>query len=160
MCRRPPDGQHTIQEESFMEKLSWEAERIMAERFGKDSIIALATTRDNVPYVRSVNAFYENRAFYVITYGLSNKMKQIEQNPLVAIAGDWFTAHGTAVNLGYFGKPENAEIARKLRIAFAEWINNGHNDFCDENTCILCIRLRDGILFSHGTRYEIDFRGQ
>lgn len=87
-----------------MEKLSWEAERIMAERFGKDSIIALATTRDNVPYVRSVNAFYENRAFYVITYGLSNKMKQIEQNPLVAIAGDWFTAHGTAVNLGYFSR--------------------------------------------------------
>ena len=75
----------------------------------------------------------------------------------MAIAGDWFTAHGTAVNLGYFGKPENAEIAGKLRIAFAEWINNGHNDFCDENTCILCIRLRDGILFSHGTRYEIDF---
>lgn len=147
----------SIQEESFMEKLSREAESIMAERFGKDSIIALATTRDNVPYVRAVNAFYENRAFYVITYGLSNKMKQIEQNPLVAVAGDWFTAHGTAVNLGYFGKPENAEIAGKLRGAFAEWIDNGHNDFCDENTCILCIRPRDGILFSHGTRYEIDF---
>lgn len=140
-----------------MEKLSKEAERIMGERFGKDNVIALATTENDIPHVRNVNAFYENRAFYVITYGLSNKMRQIDKNPLVAIAGDWFTAHGRGENLGYFGKPENAEIAGKLRQAFAEWIDNGHNNFEDENTCILCIRLKDGILFSHGTRYEIDF---
>lgn len=140
-----------------MEKLSKEAERIMGERFGKDNVIALATTENDIPHVRNVNAFYENRAFYVITYGLSNKMRQIDKNPLVAIAGDWFTAHGRGENLGYFGKPENAEIAGKLRQAFAEWIDNGHNNFEDENTCILCIRLKDGVLFSHGTRYEIDF---
>ena len=85
-------------------------------------------------------------------------MKQIEKNPDVGIAGDWFTAHGKGVNLGYFGKAENAEIARKLKEAFAEWIDNGHNNFSDTNTCILCIRLTDGVLFSHGTRYDIDFR--
>ena len=36
-----------------------------------------------------------NGAFYIITYALSNKMKHIENNSAVAIAGDWFTAHGT-----------------------------------------------------------------
>ena len=140
-----------------MEKLTRKAEEIMAERFGKDNIIALATTENNIPYVRSVNAFYEDKAFYVITYGISNKMKQIEKNPVVAIAGEWFTAHGKGINLGYFGKNENAGIAEKLRVAFAEWIDNGHNDFSDENTCILCIKLTDGLLLSHGTRYDIDF---
>ena len=40
-----------------MEKLSTDAEKIMIERFGKDNIIALATTVDNKPYVRSVNSF-------------------------------------------------------------------------------------------------------
>lgn len=40
-----------------MEKLSKKAEAILLERFGKDSIIALATAVDNVPYVRSVDAF-------------------------------------------------------------------------------------------------------
>ena len=83
-----------------MEKLSPEAEKIMNERFQKDTIIALATVEDGVPYARNVNAYYENGAFYVITYGLSNKMKQIEKNPLVAISGDWFTAHGEGMDLG------------------------------------------------------------
>lgn len=140
-----------------MEKLTKISEGILVERFGKDNVIALATTENGIPYVRNVNAFYENKAFYVITYGLSNKMKQIEKNPVVAIAGDWFTAHGKGVNLGYFGRDENAEIAEKLRVAFAEWIDNGHNNFNDENTCILCIKLTDGLLLSHGTRYDIDF---
>lgn len=140
-----------------MAKLSKEAEKIMTERFGRDNVIALATVKDGVPHVRNVNAFYEEGAFYVITYALSGKMRQIAENPLVAIAGDWFTAHGTAVNLGYFGKPENEVLAGKLRDAFAEWIHNGHNNFDDVNTCILCIRLKDGLLLSHGTRYEIDF---
>ena len=139
------------------EKLSKEAEDILIERFGKDNIIALATIENGVPHVRNVNAFYDNGAFYVITYAISNKMKQIAKNPIVAICSNWFTAHGIGINLGYFGKSENEEIAKKLQIVFEEWIDNGHNDFNDENTIILCIRLTDGVLLSHGIRYDIDF---
>ena len=83
-----------------MIKLSKEAEKIMVERFGKDAVIALATTENGIPYVRNVNAYYEDGAFYIITYALSNKMKHIGSNPTVAIAGDWFTAHGKGINLG------------------------------------------------------------
>ena len=137
-----------------MRKLSSEAENIMIERFGRDTVIALATVEHEVPYVRNVNAYYEDGSFYIITYALSNKMKQIEKNPNVAIAGDWFTAHGKGNNLGYFGKEENRLIAEKLKIVFAEWIDNGHNNFDDENTIILCVELTGGLLLSHGTRYE------
>lgn len=140
-----------------MEKLNSESKKLMDERFGHDSIIALATVENDIPQVRYVNGYYEDGAFYVITYGLSGKMQQLAKNPNVAIAGDWFTAHGKGVNLGYFGKEENAEIAEKLKKAFTEWIDNGHNNFSDVNTCILCIKLTDGVLFSHGTRYDIDF---
>lgn len=140
-----------------MAQLSADVEKIMIERFGKDSIISLATTVDNKPYVRNVNSFYDNGSFYILTYGLSNKMKQIQKNPIVAIAGDWFTANGKGINLGYFGKKENAEVADKMKAAFSEWINNGHNNFEDENTCILQIELTDGVLYSHGTRYDINF---
>lgn len=138
-----------------MKELNPEAEKIMIERFGKDTVIALATIESTIPYVRNVNAYYENGAFYIITYALSNKMRHIESNPTVAIAGDWFTAHGKAVNLGCFGKKENHAIVEKLKIAFAEWIDNGHNNFEDENTIILCVELTDGVLLSHGVKYEI-----
>ena len=137
-----------------MKRLDAEAERILQERFGKDSVIALATEEKGIPYVRYVNAYYEGECFYVITHALSNKMRQIGNNPVVALTGEWFTAHGKGANLGYFGKPENQHIAEKLKVAFAEWIDNGHTDFSDENTIILRIKLTDGVLLSHGTRYE------
>ena len=59
-----------------------------------------------------------------------------------------------------YRKHENAEISGKLKNVFAEWIDNGHNDFGDVNTCILRIRLTDGVLLSCGTRIEIDFKAR
>lgn len=138
-------------------KLNDETEKLLTERFGKDSLIALATESGGTPYVRVVNAYYEDGAFYVITHALSNKMQQLAQNPAAAIAGEWFTAHGTGVNLGYIGKEENLRIAGRLKEAFASWLGNGHVDLRDENTVLLCIRLETGVLFSHGTRYDIEF---
>lgn len=137
-----------------MNELNKEAEKIMTERFGKDTVIALATTENETPYVRYVNAYFENGAFYIITNACSKKIKHIEKNPSVAIAGEWFTAHGNGINLGYWGKEENRMIAEKLKNVFSEWIDNGHNNFNDENTVILCVELTDGLLLSHGTRYE------
>ena len=130
---------------------------IMQERFGKDSLIALATVDGDIPAVRTVNTVYIDGAFYVVTYALSGKMKQIAKNPTVAICGDWFTAHGVGENLGHVLLEENQNIMKKLRTAFSAWYNNGHTNEADPNTCLLKIRLTDGVLFSHGTRYDIEF---
>ena len=54
-----------------MKGISREAEQIMMERFGKEPIIALATMENATPYVRYVNAYYENGSFYIITHALS-----------------------------------------------------------------------------------------
>lgn len=136
-----------------MAKLPENIENLMAERFGHDCLISLATAVGGTPYVRTVNSFYKDGSFYVLTYGLSGKMEQIRQNPVVAIAGDWFTAHGRAVDMGWFGQEENQDIAAKMRRVFAAWIDNGHNNFEDVNTRILRIDLTDGLLLSHGTRH-------
>lgn len=133
------------------------AQELLKERFGHDTLIALATVTDGIPSVRTVNSYYEDGKFYVITYAKSAKMKQLEANPNTAVSGDWFSAHGIGMNLGWFGKSENRDIAVKLRHVFKDWIDNGHNNFDDENTVILCIQLTDGTLFSHGTRYDLDF---
>ena len=130
---------------------------IMAERFGHDNLIALATVDGGSPAVRTVNAYYEDGCFYTITYALSGKMQQIAKNPKIAICGDWFTARGVGENLGHILRPDNADLADKLRTAFTEWYGNGHVNEADVNTIILCIRLTEGVLFHHGTRYDIAF---
>ncbi len=129
----------------------------MDQRFGHDNLIALATLSGDTPSVRTVNAYYEDGCFYTVTHALSGKMQQIGINPKVAICGDWFTAHGFGENMGHILLPENADMADKLRTVFAEWYSNGHTNEADPNTIILRIRLTDGVLFWHGTRYEIDF---
>lgn len=140
-----------------MEPLSEITRALMDQRFGKDSVIALATADGDMPYVRYVNAYYQDGAFYIITHALSGKMRQMARNPALAIAGDWFTARGIGENLGYIRKAENLALEKRLREVFAEWIDNGHNQYEDVNTCILRVRLTEGILFSHGIRYDIDF---
>ena len=68
------------------EKLSPKARQIMSERFGRDTLIALATVDANISNVRTVNAYYENGSFYVITYALSNKMSGYVGNGLPLMA--------------------------------------------------------------------------
>ena len=87
-----------------MKRFSQEAEQIMVERFGKDTLIALATAADETPSVRYVNAYYENGAFYIITYALSNKMKHIRVNPVVAIAGEWLQPMGRGLIWDILGR--------------------------------------------------------
>jgi len=130
---------------------------ILTDRFGKDSLIALATSTGNMPSVRTVDAVYMDGAFYVVTYALSGKMQQIRENPRVAVSGDWFTGHGIGENLGHVLLEENREVMGILRRAFAAWYDNGHTNEADPNTCLLKIRLTDGVLFADGVRYDLTF---
>lgn len=138
-----------------MKKFSEEIQQIMVARFGHDTEIALATVEDQLPSVRTVNAYYEDGAFYIITHALSNKMKQISSNPKVAVCGEWFAAHGIGENMGSILAEKNKKITKKLFIVFSEWIENGHTNLKDVNTVILRIDLTDGILYANGTKYEI-----
>lgn len=134
-----------------------EIEQIMTQRFGKDSLIALATVEDGIPSVRTVDAVYLDGSFYTVTYALSGKMQHIGKNPQVAVCGEWFSGHGVGENLGHVRREENREIMDILRKAFALWYDNGHTNEEDPNTILLRIRLRDGVLFSQGQRYGVQW---
>lgn len=131
--------------------------KVLNDRFGQDTLLSVATMEADQPFVRIVNSYYQDGSFYVVTYALSGKMRQIAQNPKVAVCGEWFTAHGIGENMGHVRAESNAPLMAKLRKAFAAWYDNGHTNEEDPNTCILRIRLTDGILFDRGTKYEIDF---
>jgi len=140
--------------------ISKEANKIMEECFGHDTVIALATVSPKgAPAVRYVNALYVDGSFYVVTYALSDKMRQLASDPRFSMCGEGFTADGTGENLGWVRKPENAELMEKLRTAFAAWYGNGHTNEEDPNTVLLRLKLRTGVLVSHGERYDLLFGG-
>lgn len=134
-----------------------DAVRILNDRFGRDTLISIATLDGSRPSVRIVNGYYDEGAFYTVTYALSNKMKQIRAAPQVAVCGEWFTAHGIGENLGWVRDAKNAAMMDRLHAVFAEWYDNGHTNEEDPNTCLLRVRLTEGILLNQGTRYDIDF---
>ena len=142
---------------------------ILEEKFGngKDNIIALATIAvepsadgNPRPFVRDVDAYYEDGVFYVVTWGESRKMQEIAKNQEVAIAVafEWFNSSGIGENLGWVLDPKNADLRTKLRTAFAKWYDMANNEN-DKNCCILAIRLTDGIINinHHEKLYLMDF---
>lgn len=145
-----------------------EAMKLLDEKFGhKDGLISLSTIAqvpnaegNSRPAARIVNAFYENGAFYTVTYATSSKMRQIAQNPEVAVCVivESFTANGIGENLGWVCDEKNAEIMAKIRPIFAEWYDEANNDE-DPNTCLLRVRLTEGVWNDahKGIRDEIDF---
>lgn len=142
--------------------------KLLDEKVGnKDGLITLSTIAleegangKSRPAARIVDAYYEDGAFYTVTYATSNKMRQIAQNPEVAVCiiVETFTADGIGENLGWVCDEKNTEIMVKLRTIFAEWYNEANNDD-DPNTCLLRIRLTKGLWNDahKGIKSEIDF---
>ena len=135
--------------------LNREADKILKERFRTGQLIALATSEDNKPYVRAVNAYYEDGVFYIMTDASSGKMKQMEKNPEVAICGQLLNARGFAENIGHVLKPEHEELMKTLRVALAEWYSYGKVNEEDPNTVILKIRLTQATVIDNGNKYEL-----
>lgn len=145
-----------------------EAMKLLDEKVGnKDGLISLSTIAldpggngKSRPAARIVDAYYEDGAFYTVTYATSGKMMQIAQNPEVAVCVivENFTADGIGENLGWVCDEKNAEMMTKLRTIFAAWYNEANND-ADPNTCLLRIRLTKGLWNDahKGIRNEIDF---
>ena len=140
-----------------MSEANVRAKEVLADRFGKDTLLSLATTDEGRPYVRIVNSYYEDGYFYTVTYALSKKMKQIAQNPEVAVCGEWFTARGTGENLGWVRDEKNGGMMTKLRDIFAAWYDNGHTNEEDQNTCLLRIKLTEGEVWTTGECCPFDF---
>ena len=145
-----------------------EAMKHLDEKLGhKDGLISLSTIAlepgangRSRPAARLVDAYYEDGAFYIVTYATSDKMLQIAQNPEVAvcIVVENFTADGIGENLGWVCDEKNVEMMEKLRKIFAEWYYEANNDE-DPNTCLLRVRLTKGLWNDahKGIRNEIDY---
>lgn len=136
-----------------------ESIHVMKELYGKDVPMTLATINEGKPNVRVVDTYFDGNAFYVSSYKLSKKCREIEKNSNVALNHNLFVAHGVAEDIGNPLEVRNKEIREKLIIAFKPWYEKHVNEV-DENTCYIKISLTDAIIFANNYKYYIDFKSK
>ncbi|MBQ9948537.1 MAG: pyridoxamine 5'-phosphate oxidase family protein [Oscillospiraceae bacterium] len=129
----------------------------MNELFGRDYQFVLATVREGAPFQRFVDTYFDGNDIYIVAYGLSNKVRDIEKNPEVCLCGRKnYSFSGRAYNIGHPLKPENREIREKLIKAFEPWYFL-HNNEQDENMCYIKVELKSGFFHHEDMGYSVDF---
>ncbi|ABR35358.1 pyridoxamine 5'-phosphate oxidase family protein [Clostridium beijerinckii] len=74
---------------------------ILEVLFAKDYQFALATSNDNIPSVRFVDTFYDNGAFYIVSYAKSQKVQEIEKSNKISMCNKLYRFTGIAHNIGH-----------------------------------------------------------
>lgn len=129
---------------------------VLSELFGRDYTFVMATVKNNVPVQRVVDTFYYEGEFWIVTYALSNKVKEIANNPEVSLCNTFHTFSGKAYNAGHPLKSKNSEIRSKLINVFESWYF-AHNNENDENMCYVRVKLESGFFHKDGIGYKVDF---
>lgn len=125
--------------------------------FSKDYQFTFATTDNNVPSLRYVDTYFDGKYFYVMTYGTSQKVKEISLNLDVALCSRKMHAFsGKAYNIGHPLLKENEKIREKLIKVFESWYFK-HNNENDKEMCYLKIKPSTGFFHKDGTAYKINF---
>ncbi len=136
------------------------AQSLMYELFAQDRQFALATVKDGIPSVRTIDTYYDDGCLYIVTHAAFRKSKEIADNPNVALCdGDFCTFQGRATNIGHPLDAGNAAIREKLMKAFEPWYF-AHNDESDPGMCYLKVELSSGFFHADGIGYKVDFEKQ
>lgn len=133
-----------------------ESLKVLGELFKRDYQFALSTCQNNIPSVRFVDTYYDDNAFWIVTYAKSRKVVEINENKNVALCNKCYSFDGKAYNVGHPLKEENKDIRSKLIKAFEPWYFK-HNDEDDPNMCYVKIEIEHGFFYKDGMGYKVDF---
>lgn len=132
------------------------AMELMKEQLGHDVVISLATCTEDGVNVRNVNGYYKDGSVYVVTHRGSQKIRDIQRKPNVAICQDLTCAQGIGEDLGHPKADANRELREELKKVFVAFYDRHVNEH-DPETCILKISLTNAVAFSKNTKYIIDY---
>lgn len=133
-----------------------ESLKVLEELFSKDYTFVLATVQNNIPSQRVVDTYFNDGEFWIVTYSKSNKIKEIEQNPHVALCNTFHIFKGKAYNAGHPLREENKDIREKLIKIFEPWYFM-HNNENDKNMCYVRVKPESGFFHKDGTGYKVNF---
>jgi len=108
---------------------------IIQEKFQNDSIVLVVTAKDNVPTVRSVDSFFYQGSFWIVTDLNCNYVKEIQSNPYVMISDGghnrfWCKAYVT-------GHPLDV-VNKDIREVFLKVFHHWYKEVNNENIPSVC----------------------
>lgn len=124
--------------------------------FGKDRIMAMATSVDDTPTVRIIDTYYWNQSLYIVSHAGTMKVKELMRNKHVSLCTGLHEFQGEAINIGHLLKEENKELRELLIDAFSNWYF-AHNDETDPKMCFVRVKLNHAFIHFNKNGYHVDF---
>ncbi len=102
---------------------------ILKEKYSEDTILLIATANENVPTVRSVDSFYYEGSFWIVTDLSCNYVKEIQSNKHAMISDGghnrfWCNAEVT----GHPLDENNKSIREVFMRVFSNWYKEVNNE--------------------------------
>lgn len=139
----------TIKESKVLEYLK--------DRYQHDTIMLIATAHDNVPSVRSIDTFYFEDSFYIVSDLSSTYVKELSNNQEVMISDG---AHNRfsckAIVLGHPLEENNKQI-RDIFLRMFSWYEEVNNEEL-ESVCLIKVTPYKGYFHKEKQGYAFDLR--
>jgi len=129
---------------------------IIKEMYQNDTILLVVTAKDNVPSVRSVDSFFFEDSFWIVTDLRCNYVKEIQNNENVMISDGghnrfWCKASVT----GHPLDPINTNIREVFLKVFHHWYKEVNNENIQE-VCYIKVTPYKGYIHKNKQGYTIN----
>ncbi len=127
---------------------------ILIEKYSEDTILLIATSTNNVPNVRSVDSFYYDGSFWIVTDSRANYVKEIMDNMFTMISDgghNRFWCKGE--NIGH--PLDNKEIRETYLKVFHNWYKEVNNEDL-KTTCFIKVTPYKGYVHKDKIGYKFD----
>lgn len=129
---------------------------ILKERYSEDTVLLIATAKDNVPSVRCVDTFYYNGSFWIVTNLSCNYVKEIQCNEhaMISDAGHnrfWCKA----LVAGHPLDDKNKSIREIFMKVFHHWYKEVNNEELD-SVCYIKVTPYKGYIHKDKLGYSFN----
>ena len=129
---------------------------IIKEKYSEDNILLIATARDNVPSLRSVDSFYYEGSFWIVTDLRCNYVKEIQNNENVMISDGGHNRFWCKASVvGHPLEAHNLAIRDVFMKVFHNWYEEVNNEKLD-SVCYIKVTPYKGYIHKDKKGYTFD----
>ena len=129
---------------------------ILHERYSEDTILLISTAKENVPSVRSVDSFYYDESFWIVTDLRTNYVTDIQSNENVMISdGGHNRFWCKAQVVGHPLDEKNLAMREVYMKVFHNWYKEVNNESF-KTTCFIKVTPYKGYIHKDKMGYNFD----